>query len=133
MLANMQHAFHLQLLILMQTIVFGGVVDWDNERKNMKKFLEQFEYVPEHSSVWKEIVSRWGQADYDDLTKRKEHMDALKLEWDALECARNRKREYPSIEELTVALYDTDDKAAIDTKRAAVKTKWPKDNSGPVE
>ena len=44
-----------------------------------------------------------------------------------------RKIEYPTIAELTVALYDTDDKAAIDTKRAAVKTKWPKDNSGPVE
>ena len=99
----------------------------------MINFLDQKIWQASHSSVWREILSRWGQADYDDLTKRKEHMDALKLEWDALECARNRKSEYPSIEELTVALYDTDDKAAIDTKRAAVKTKWPKDNSGPVE
>jgi len=38
----------------------------------------------------------------------------------------NRKSEYPSIEELVVALYDTDDKAAIDEKRAAVKLKYPK-------
>jgi len=44
-----------------------------------------------------------------------------------------RKAEYPSIADLVVALYDTDDKAALATKRAAVKTKWPKDNSGPVE
>ena len=47
-------------------------------------------------------------------------------EWDAQEYARNRQAEYPSIAELTVALYDTDDKAAIETKRAAVKTKYPK-------
>jgi hypothetical protein len=47
--------------------------------------------------------------------------------------ARKRKSEYPTVAELTIALYDTDDKAALETKRAAVKTKWPKDNSGPVE
>ena len=47
-------------------------------------------------------------------------------EWDAQEYARNRAAEYPSIAELTVALYDTDDKAAIETKRAAVKAKYPK-------
>ncbi len=46
--------------------------------------------------------------------------------WDAQEYARNRAAEYPSIAELTVALYDTDDKAAIETKRAAVKAKYPK-------
>jgi hypothetical protein len=38
----------------------------------------------------------------------------------------NRKSEYPTIEELVVALYDTEDKAAIDEKRAAVKLKYPK-------
>jgi hypothetical protein len=56
----------------------------------------------------------------------------LEEEYDAQEYARNRQSEYPTIEELTVALYDTDDKAALETKRAAIKTKWPKDNSGPV-
>jgi 6-pyruvoyl-tetrahydropterin synthase len=40
--------------------------------------------------------------------------------------ARKRKAEYPTIEELVVALYDTEDKAAIDAKRAAVKAKYPK-------
>ena len=58
---------------------------------------------------------------------------SMTSEWEAQEYARNRAFEYPTIEELTVALYDTDDKAALETKRAAVKTKWPKDNSGPVE
>ena len=57
----------------------------------------------------------------------------MQAEYDAQEYARNRQEEYPTIDELTVALYDTDDKAALETKRAAVKTKWPKDNTGPVE
>jgi len=38
----------------------------------------------------------------------------------------NRKSEYPSIEKLVVALYDTDDKAAIEAKRAEIKLKYPK-------
>ena len=57
----------------------------------------------------------------------------LQAEWDSLEYARNREIEYPTLMELTVALYDEDDKAAIETKRAAIKKKWPKDNTGPVE
>jgi len=38
----------------------------------------------------------------------------------------NRKREYPSIEELVVALYDTEDKLTIENKRKAIKEKYPK-------
>ena len=53
-------------------------------------------------------------------------MDELQAEYDALEWERNRKTEYPTIEELVVALYDTDDKAAIEAKRAEVKAKYPK-------
>jgi len=37
----------------------------------------------------------------------------LQAEYDALDYARKRKAEYPSIEELVVALYDTEDKLAI--------------------
>ena len=51
---------------------------------------------------------------------------AWKAEWTAQEYARNRASEYPSLLELTVALYDTDDKADIEAKRAAVKLKYPK-------
>jgi hypothetical protein len=47
-------------------------------------------------------------------------------EYDAQAYARNRALEYPSLLELTVALYDTDDKADIEAKRAAVKAKYPK-------
>ena len=53
-------------------------------------------------------------------------MDMLQAEYDAQDYARKRKAEYPSIEELVVALYDTDDKTAIDEKRAEIKLKYPK-------
>ena len=56
----------------------------------------------------------------------KSEMDRLQADYDALEYARNRKSEYPSIQELVVALYDTDDKTAIDEKRAEIKLKYPK-------
>ena len=50
----------------------------------------------------------------------------LQTEYDNQEYARNRKSEYPSVQDLVVALYDTDDKAAIDIKRAEIKLKYPK-------
>jgi len=50
----------------------------------------------------------------------------LQTEYDAQAYARNRQAEYPSLLELTVALYDTDDKSAVEAKRAAVKLKYPK-------
>jgi len=53
-------------------------------------------------------------------------MDRLQAEYDALEWKRNRQAEYPTIQELVVALYDTDDKSAIEAKRAEVKAKYPK-------
>ena len=50
----------------------------------------------------------------------------LLADWTTQEYARNRQAEYPSLLELTVALYDTDDKSAVEAKRAAVKAKYPK-------
>ena len=50
----------------------------------------------------------------------------LQAEYDAQEYARKRQVEYPTIAELTVALYDLDDKADIEAKRAEVKAKYPK-------
>jgi hypothetical protein len=50
----------------------------------------------------------------------------LIAEYDAQAYARNRASEYPSLLELTVALYDTDDKSAVEAKRASVKLKYPK-------
>ena len=50
----------------------------------------------------------------------------LQAEYDAKDYARKREVEYPSVQDLVVALYDTDDKAAIDEKRAEIKLKYPK-------
>ena len=61
-----------------------------------------------------------------DTVERRKSIEDAKKAWEAQEYARNRETEYPSIAELTVALYDTDDKVAIETKRAAVKAKYPK-------
>ncbi len=50
----------------------------------------------------------------------------LQAEYDALQYQRDRLAEYPSIQELVVALYDEKDKQAIIDKRNAVKAKYPK-------
>ena len=63
--------------------------------ETLKKMLNQLVWNENHSSVWKEIVSRFGQADYDDLTKRAGHEATLEAEWTAQEYARNRQAEYP--------------------------------------
>ena len=53
-------------------------------------------------------------------------LQKLQDDFDAQDYARKREAEYPSVQDLVVALYDTDDKAAIDEKRAAVKLKYLK-------
>ena len=59
-----------------------------------------------------------------------EQLNALESQANDLEALNqvyaNRKAEYPSVQDLVVALYDTDDKAAIEAKRAEVKAKYPK-------
>jgi proline dehydrogenase len=50
----------------------------------------------------------------------------LQADYDAQDYARKRIEEYPTVHDLVVALYDTDDKAAIDAKRAEIKLKYPK-------
>ena len=52
--------------------------------------------------------------------------DPAKVKYKANQWKRNRQFEYPSIQELVVALYDADDKAEIDKKRAEIKNKYPK-------
>ena len=93
--------------------------------ENIKKVLGQKEWNHNHSSVWKEIVFRYGQADYDDETKRAEHVVTLKAEYDAQEYARKREAEYPSIQECVHAILD-DQLDALQAKRASIKTKYPK-------
>ena len=90
-----------------------------------KKFLELKQWDANHSSVWREIVSRFGQADYDDETLREKHKATLKAEWDAQEFSRNRKQEYPSIGDQLDMLYHQ----GIDgwkTEIKKVKDQFPK-------
>ena len=57
----------------------------------------------------------------------------LQAEYDALEYARNRKADYPDMGEQFNKIYD-DGLTKWKTEMVdPVKTKWPKDNSGPVE
>ena len=81
-----------------------------------------------HSSCYEPGIVTWKEDATDIPTS--EEIDAevirLKAEYDALEYSRNREEEFPSIQDLVVALYDTDDKSAVEAKRAAVKAKYPK-------
>ena len=84
------------------------------------KFIVKEDKTEDFTVDWLEDTTPISKADI--LLKQSE----LQVEYDALDYARLRKAEYPSIEELVVALYDTDDKSAIETKRAEVKAKYPK-------
>ena len=79
------------------------------------------------SGVSNPYIKEWNVAE---AQPTEEQLNALESQADAVEALNqvyaNRKAEYPSIEELVVALYDTEDRAAIDEKRAAVKSKYPK-------
>ena len=60
-------------------------------------YIEQKEWKDSHSSVWKEIVSRFGQSEYDDEARRTVHTATLKAEWDAKVYARTRKDKYDKL------------------------------------
>ena len=57
----------------------------------------------------------------------------LKAEWITLEYARNRGEEYPSYNSQLEKIYDDGITKWKSEMVDPVKTKWPKDNSGPVE
>ena len=56
----------------------------------------------------------------------KAKQDELQADYNSTQYQRDRKQEYPTIEELVVALYDESDKASIIERRNAVKAKYPK-------
>lgn len=58
---------------------------------------------------------------HDDESERLEQERYDNASWDI-----KRQREYPTISELVVALYDTEDKVEIEKRRAEVKSKYPK-------
>ena len=92
----------------------------------MINYLELKTWNNEHSSVWREIVSRFGQSDYDDEAKRTKHMATLKAEWEAKKYQRDRAIEYPSIVDQLDDIYHN---GVDEWKKTikAVKDKYPKE------
>ena len=80
--------------------------------------------VAKHKPSYDEEITK---GSYLNRKQRDEEVERLEQEkydnapWDV-----KRKREYPRISELVIALYDEDDKAEIDKRRADVKKKYPK-------
>tara|TARA_Y100000590_G_scaffold238519_1_gene268319 strand:- start:305 stop:586 length:282 start_codon:yes stop_codon:yes gene_type:complete len=83
-------------------------------------------YPEVHNQIDNECFDIKGNSVKVDEDKVKTEIARLKAEYEATEYQRSRASEYPTIQELVVALYDTDDKAAIEAKRAEVKKKYPK-------
>ena len=73
-------------------------------------------------------ITRWGGDPAKQPTEEaiQAKLAEMQAEWDTQEYARNRQAEYPTVQELVVALYDEDDKTAIEAKRAEIKAKYPK-------
>jgi len=89
-------------------------------------YLELKKWEDTHSSIWREIVSRFGQSDYDDEVKRTKHMATLKAEWDAKKYQRDRATEYPAIADQLDDIYHN---GVDEWKKTikAVKDKYPKE------
>ena len=92
----------------------------------MINFLHLKTWKENHSSIYKEIVSRFGQSDYDDETKRTAHITTLKAEWEAKKYQRDRAVEYPAIADQLDDIYHN----GVDAWKATIKTvkdKYPKE------
>ena len=94
--------------------------------RKLTQFLDITRWDPSHSSIWREIVSRFGQADYDDATKREGHIDTLKLEWDTQAYSRNRQAEYPDMGTQFNKIYDDGIDAWKTDMVDPIKAKYPK-------
>ena len=71
-------------------------------------------------------ISEWNSAQPQPTVPEIEAAHAeWQVGWDAQAYARNRKPEYPSIEECVHAILD-DDLVSLQAKRSAVKEKYPK-------
>ena len=78
--------------------------------------------IPEYDNNTQSIYWEGDQI----VVKDDEQKIAENKERIATQYKRNRQMEYPSIQELVVALYDEEDKASIIERRKAVKAKYPK-------
>ena len=115
-----------------------------NIQKRYNPTTEEYEFdlfQIVHSMVGGQITLKDDEFTYhDDQTPPTEsEIDAervrLEAEYDAQDYARNRVSEYPSTgDQLDMMYKDTKNSTTTHADAVeAVKTKWPKDNSGPVE
>ena len=101
--------------------------------------LEKLGFNPKNDFVLRDdgdgviYVSEWKSAQPQPSEVEIGSADAeWQVEYDAQEYARNRKAEYPSIDELVVALWENvvEERAAsvvsLESKRQAIKAKYPK-------
>tara|TARA_R110002050_G_scaffold3149_1_gene16464 strand:- start:51 stop:329 length:279 start_codon:yes stop_codon:yes gene_type:complete len=92
----------------------------------MINYLELKTWNNEHSSVWRQIVSRFGQSEYDDEAKRTKHMATLKAEWEAIKYKRERAEAYPSMADQLDDIYHN----GVDEWKKTIKSvkdKYPKE------
>ena len=91
------------------------------------KHLLQKEWNENSSSVWKEIVSRFGADAYADEDTRATHMATLKTEWDAKVYARSRKAKYELLNQDEMRYDDLINSTTTwQDAIAAIKTEYPK-------
>lgn len=88
-------------------------------------FKEMKTWNPASSSLWKEIVARWGEEVYADETQRAEKMAVLEAEWNTAQYARTRATAYPSIADQLDQIYHGGIDAWKETI-SAVKAEYPK-------
>jgi hypothetical protein len=70
-------------------------------------FLDMKTWNPASSSLWKEIVTRWGEDIYADSALREGKIAELKLEYESKQYQRQRATAYPSIaEQLDMQYWD---------------------------
>ena len=91
-------------------------------------YLQLKTWDNEDSSVWREIVSRFGQSEYDDEAKRTKHMATLKAEWEAKKYQRDRAIDYPVIADQLDMIYHAGVGGdAFQAAIKAIKDKHPKE------
>ena len=121
-----------------ETLYSLGKFNWrvtgTKDPTNEVEFLATFEIgmgVTDDELVWSNDPSDFGVT-WSQIATAK---DTLESAWETNEYARNRESEYPSQGDQLDMIYKDNLNSTTTHKDAveAVKTKWPKDNSGPVE
>lgn len=93
----------------------------------MRNFLDLKTWKEEDSSIYRAIVSRYGQSDYEDDTKRTKHIATLKAEWETAKYQRERLSDYPTIgDQLDMIYHAGQGGDAFQKAIKAVKDKYPK-------